>query len=209
MKLYFSPLACSLATRIALYEAGADATYVEVDLKTKKTLDGQDYLAVHPLGQVPLLEVDGAVVTENAAVLQLLAERFPALGPRDAMERVRLQEWLGFIGTELHKGIFATLFDRASPPAEAKRYALSKADARMQYLASKLEGRELLFDAFSVADAYLFTVLNWAQVTPIDLARWPSVQAYLKRLYRRPSVARAVEEERPLYLREQARHAAA
>src|SRR5262249_30087315 len=106
MKLYFSPLACSLATRVALYEAGADAQYVEVDPKTKTTEDGRDYRAVHALGLVPALDLgDGEVLTENAAVLQYVAERFPdaGLAPRDARGRARLQQLLCFIGTELHK----------------------------------------------------------------------------------------------------------
>jgi glutathione S-transferase len=204
MKLYFSPLACSLATRICLYEVGAEATYVEVDPKTKQTLDGHDFRAVSSLGLVPVLEVDGELFTENAAVLQLLAERYPQLGARS----LRLQQWLSFIATELHKAVFAPQFDRTAPE-EAKKYALSKAPARLDWLSQQLGDREHLLEGFSVADAYLFTVLNWAQVTPLDLAQWPTVRAYWKRLQKRPSVARAFEEEKLLYARELARHAAA
>ncbi|XXX72550.1 glutathione binding-like protein [Sorangium sp. So ce134] len=208
MKLYFSPLACSLATRIALYEAGAEATYVEVDPKTKRTDDGADFRAVHPLGLVPALEIEGGeLLTENAAVLQLVADRFPGaeLAPRDPLGRARLQQWLCFIGTELHKAVYVPLLDKAAP-AEVKQYALSKADARLGWVARRLEGREFLLDRFSVADAYLFVVLNWSVVTPIDLKAWPALVAYQARLQARPSVARAFAEERARYLRELERH---
>ena len=212
MKLYFSPLSCSLATRIALYEANADASFVEVDPKTKKTLDDErDFRTVHPLGLVPTLALDdGAVLTENAAILQYVAEQFPEaqLAPRDGLGRARLQEWLCFIGTELHKALYVPLLD-AKAPEGAKAHALSKADSRLAYVAGKLEGREHLLDRFSVADAYLFAVLNWSQVTPVDLKRHPSIVAYHARLHERPSVARAFAEERVLYGKELARHAAA
>ncbi len=209
MKLYFSPLACSLATRIALYEAGAEASYVEVNLKTSRTEEGADFRAIHPLGLVPALEIEGGeILTENAAVLQLVAERFPEaeLAPRDPLGRARLQQWLCFIGTELHKAIYLPLLDEAAP-AEVKAYALARADARLGWVARRLEGREFLLDRFSVADAYLFTVLNWSQVTPVDLKTWPALAAYHARLLARPSVARAVAEERARYVRELARHA--
>lgn len=212
MKLYFSPLACSLATRIALYEAGAAASFVEVDPKTKQILDdGRDFRAVHPLGLVPTLAMDdGGVLTENAAVLQFVADAFPDahLAPRDGLGRARLQEWLCFIGTELHKGIFVQLLD-AKAPDGAKAYALTKVDSRLGHVASKLDGREYLLERFSVADCYLFAVLNWTAVTPVDLKRYPSITAYHARLHERPSVARAFAEERVLYGRELARHAAA
>ncbi|WP_437683548.1 glutathione binding-like protein [Sorangium sp. So ce131] len=208
MKLYFSPLACSLATRIALYEAGAEASYVEVDPKTKRTEDGADFRAVHPLGLVPVLDLEGGeVLTENAAILQLVADRFPAaeLAPRDAHGRSRLQQWLSFVGTELHKALYVPLLDKAAP-AEVKAYALAKAPSRLGWLAERLEGREFLLDRFSVADAYLFTVLNWSSVTPVDLKSWPALPAYQARLQQRPSVARALAEERERYLRTLERH---
>src|SRR5258706_6312096 len=119
MDLYFSPLACSLATRIALYEAGAEANYLEVDPKTKVVQnDGADFFEVNPLGLVPTLRTDdGLVLTENAAVLQYVADRFPqagiATGP--GMERSRLHQWLCFIGTELHKGLFVPMLDKKAP----------------------------------------------------------------------------------------------
>jgi len=211
MKLYYSPLACSMATRIACYEAAVPADFVEVDPHTKRTLDGADYRAVHPLALVPALHTDdGAVLTENAAILQYVADRVPAaeLAPRDGFERSRLHQWLCFIGTELHKGLFAPLLDKQAPEG-AKAYALEKGTARLDFLDAHLRDRAFLLDRFSVADAYLVTVLTWSIVTPVDLKRWPAVAAYVSRLQQRPSVARAIAEERPLYLQEQKRHATA
>lgn len=209
MKLYFSPLACSLATRIALYEAGEDATYVEVDAKTKRTSDGVDFRTVHPLGLVPALVLDdGALLTENAAILQYVADRHPEadLAARDPLGRGRLQQWLGFIATELHKALYVPLLD-ATAPEGAKSHALSKAASRLSYLAASLDGREYLLERFSVADAYLFTILNWSLVTPVDLGAYPPIKAYHARIGDRPSVARAFSEERVLYLKELARAA--
>jgi glutathione S-transferase len=211
MKLYFSPLACSLATRISLYEASAEATYVEVDGKTKRTSEGGDFRSVNPLGLVPVLELsDGERVFENAAILQRVAECFPEaeLAPRDVRGRSQLQRWLCFIGTELHKALFLPLLDEKAPEA-AKAYARSKEESRLSWLARELEGRDFLLERFSVADAYLFTVLNWAQVTPVDLQNWPAIAAYMNRLRLRPSIQRAHAEERELYLRELARNSAA
>jgi glutathione S-transferase len=213
MDLYFSPLACSMASRIVLYEAGAPARFIEVDPKTKQTLDGDDFLAVNPLGLVPVIRTDdGAVLTENAAILQYLADRLPgaALAPAaDAgLARSRLQQWLSFIGTELHKALFVPLFD-AKMPEEAKARTLEKGASRLAHLDRYLAGREFLLDGFTVADAYLFTVLNWNIATPVDLRKWPAVQAYYLRLKQRPSIARALAEETKLYIAEQARHKAA
>ncbi|WP_223645651.1 glutathione binding-like protein [Corallococcus sp. EGB] len=201
MQLYFSPLACSAATRICLYEAGAEAAFIEVDSKTKRTHDGNNYLEVHPLGLVPALRTDdGDVLTENASILQYLAETLPQAGlaPADSRGRVRLRQWLSFIGTELHKATFAPLLD-ASANEGAKSYALEKGAGRLSYLEKHLAGREFLLDRFSVADAYLVTVLNWHVATPIDLSKWPALLAYFARLQDRPSVAKAFLEERKLY----------
>jgi glutathione S-transferase len=213
MDLYFSPLACSMATRIALYEAGQQANYLEVDPKTKRVQnDGSDFFAVNPLGLVPTLRTDdGVVLTENAAILQYVAERFPdsGIGAKPGMDRSRLQQWLCFVGTELHKGLFVTLLSRTAP-AEAKAYALEKGLSRLDYLDRYLDGREFLLDHFSVADAYLVTVINWTMATPpIDLAKWPNVKAYYERTRARPSIAKALGEEFALYKAELARHKAA
>jgi len=207
MHIYFSPLACSLATRIALDEAGASADFIEVDPFTHRTLEGRELRDVSPLALVPTLRTDdGEILTENAAVLRYVATRFPSarLAPEGAMDRARLDQWLSFVGTELHKVVFAPLFDRHAPEG-ARAYALSKAPARLDVLEAHLADREHLLDGFTVADAYLVTVLNWAQATPVDLAKWPAVTRYLARQRSRPSVARSLAIELPLYLEEQKR----
>jgi glutathione S-transferase len=207
MELYFSPLACSMATRITLYEAGATADFTEVDSKTKLTAKGQAFREVNPLGLVPTLRTDsGEVLTENAAILQYVADQFPSaeLAPRDGFSRSRLQQWLCFVGTELHKTLFVPLLDPHAPEG-AKTYAITKGTPALDVLQEYLRGREFLLEKFSVADAYLVTVLSWAVVTPVDLRKWPVVAEYVARLQKRPSVARALSEEFPLYKQEQER----
>ena len=211
MDLYFSPLACSLASRIALYEANADARFIEVDPQTKLTLAGDDYRAIYPLGLVPLLRLDdGALLPEGAAILQYIAARYPKaeLGGRDDLERARLQQWLGFIGTELHKALFIPLFDQGLSE-DAKARARDKSESRFAFLDNHLRGRDFLLDRFTVADAYLYTVLNWTGSTKVDLTPWPAIAAYHKRMQARPSIAKAFKEEFALYQAELARHKAA
>lgn len=210
MDLYFSPLACSMATRIALYEAGASANFIPVDLPNKRLHDGGDFLAVNPMGQVPVLRTDdGELLTENPVVLQYVADRFPdaGLAPRDGMPRYRLQQWLNFITSELHKLVFNPLLDPKSIDG-AKAYAQGKAAQRFGYLNSHLEQRDFLLERFTVADAYLAVVLNWARFAGVDLAQWPAVHSYFQRISLRPSVARALAEEFALYQQERARRAA-
>ncbi len=203
MKLYYSPLACSLATRIVLAEAGRDATFMRVDPATKTTADGRDFRQVHPLGLVPTLETDdGSILSENFAVLIHAAQGTPLAAPAQAGE---LRRWLGFIGTELHKGVFSVFFDPAANDA-VRDYALNNSGPRLSLLDEHLQGRQFLLDDFSAADAYLLTILNWAQVTPIDLQPWPAVRAYLERGLSRPSVRDAIALELPLYLEERQRH---
>jgi glutathione S-transferase len=209
--LYFSPMACSLASRIVAYEAGADLRFIEVDPRTKRTLDGRNYLDIYALGLVPSLRLDdGSLLTENAAVLQYLAARFPAaaLAPVDDLDRARLQQWLCFIGTELHKAMFIPLFDKRAPEG-TKPHTLAKSRSRLDFLNGHLTGREFLLDRFSVADAYLCTVLNWTKPTQVDLAPWPAIKDYHRRITARPAVARAISEEYALYQAELARHLAA
>src|SRR5215207_357634 len=164
MDLYFAPLACSMATRIALYEADAEARFIEVDTKTGRTLAGDDFQAINPLGQVPVLRTDdGRLLTENAAILWHVADRLPAaagLAPEDAAGRDRLREWLSFISTELHKAVFTPLLS-AKAPDGAKAFARAQAGRRFDLLSHHLDGRAFLLERFSVADAYLATVLNW------------------------------------------------
>jgi glutathione S-transferase len=212
MELYFSPMACSLASRIALYEAGADdARFIEVDPKTKRTLADKDYLQIYPLGLVPLIRLDdGSLLSENAAILQYIAARYPGaeLAPRDDVERARLQQWLCFIGTELHKGVFIPLFDQKAPDG-TRSHTLKKSESRLKYLNDHLSGRDYLLDRFTVADAYLYTILNWTVPTRVDLTPWPAIKAYHERLQKRPSIAKALQEEFALYQAELARHQAA
>jgi glutathione S-transferase len=213
MDLYFSPLACSMATRIALYEAGHQANFIEVDPKTKRVLkDDSDFYAVNPLGYVPVVRTDdGVVLTENSAILQYVAEQLSdsGIGAKPGMERSKLQQWLCFIGTELHKALFTPLLGK-TVAAEVKTYTLERYLSRLDYLNKYLEGREFLLDHFSVADAYLATVLNWSIATPmIDFSKYPAVKDYLERMRKRPSVAKALAEEFSLYQAEIARHKAA
>ena len=212
MELYFSPMACSLASRIALYEAGAnDVQFIEVDTKTKRTRDGANYLDIYPLGMVPLLRLDdGSLLKENAAILQYIAARYPdaQLAPKDDIGRARLQQWLGFVGTELHKALFIPLFDQKAPEG-TRQHTLKKYESRWNYLNDHLSGRQYLLDRFSVADAYLYTILNWTVPTNVDLAPWPAIKGYRESLQARPSVAKAFLEEMALYRAELARQQAA
>jgi len=204
MDVYYSPLACSLATRIAVYEAGADdkVRLTRVDTKTKTTETGEDYRQINAKGLVPAIRTrEGDVLTENAAVLQYLADAFPEAGlapAAGAAERYRLQQWLSFVGTELHKLVFNPLL---SPRANdgAKAFARELAAERFAYLDDHLNGRDYLLDRFSVADAYLAAVLNWSQFVGIDLAQWPAIVAYRDRLAARPALARAMKDEFDLY----------
>jgi glutathione S-transferase len=211
MDLYFSPLACSMASRIALYEADASARFIEVDPKTKRTLDGQDFFAINPLGLVPTIRTDdGETLTENAAILQYIADKFPRakLAPQEGMARSYLHQWLSFVGTELHKALFIPLFDPNTPDV-VKARTLEKGGKRLTCLNQHLTGRGFLLEEFSVADAYLVTVLNWNIATPVNLNEWPAIKDYYTRLKQRPTIARALTEEHVLYAAEQARHRAA
>ena len=211
MELYFAPLACSLATRIAFYEAGTKAKFIQVDTRTKKLADGSDFRQVNEIGQVPVLRTDqGELLTENPVVLQYVADAHPksGLAPKDGIERYQLQEWLNFVTSELHKVVFVPLLDAKSPDG-AKQYAREKAEPLFAYLNDELKGREFLLDSFTVADAYLLTVLNWTQATGIDLSKWPAVNDYFTRMHQRPSIAKAFAEELALYREQQARRNAA
>lgn len=208
MQLYFSPMACSLASRIVCYEAGAELQFIEVDARDKRTERGDDYWQIAPMGQVPALRTDdGVLISENAAVLQFLGERYPAaaLLPDEGLPRAQLRQWLGFIGTELHKAVFVPLLDPEAP-ADAKAYASAKAALRLGVLNDHLQAHEhLVGERFSVADAYLIAVLNWAPYAGVDLTPWPAVQAYHRRMATRPAAARAIGEEFELYKAELAR----
>ncbi|MFZ0601701.1 MAG: glutathione S-transferase N-terminal domain-containing protein [Roseiarcus sp.] len=215
MELYFAPLACSMSARIALNEAGATVKLVEVDTHAGRIpATGEDYRAINPLGYVPALRLDdGTVLTENAAILQYIADQYPqaqlAPPPSDRVGRAKLRQWLSFISAELHKGLMTPLLGDKTPP-EVKAWTLNKYGPRLAYLDAKLKDREFLLDRFSVADGYLTTVLNWTRATPqIDLSVYPNVRAYLERMRARPSVAAALATEIPLFQAEVARRKAA
>jgi len=199
MKLYFSPGACSFSPHLALREAGLDFDLVKVDLKNHTlAADGSDFLAINPKGYVPVLELDnGERLTEGLAIVQYIADLRPELGLAPAsglFERYRLQEWLAFINSEIHKG-FSPLF-RATTPDEAKAAAREALLNRLAYVARHLDQNDFLMGKqFTVADGYLFTVLNWGQWVGVDIQQWPSIAAYFERLSGRPSVsaARAAE----------------
>lgn len=198
MDIFFSPLACSMASRIVVYEAGGEANFVRVDTKAGRTADGHDYSKINPRGLVPAIRTDeGEVLTENAAVLQYLGDRFPAAGlAPNGFDRNLLQQWLNFIGTELHTGVFHPLF---SGNDGAKAFARDEAKKRLGYLNNHLDGRDWLLDRFTVADAYLAVVLNWSEFVKLDLQPYPAVEAFLERAKARPSIAKAMGEEFALF----------
>jgi glutathione S-transferase len=197
MELYFAPLACSLATRIALYEAGAEAAFTRVDTKTKRVADGSDFFAVNAMGQVPVLRTDdGELLTENPAVLQYVADRYPrsGLAPQGGFERYGLQQWLNFITSELHKGM-GNFFNPALTD-DWRKAVTDRLGLRFDWLSKQLEGKKYLMgDKFTVADAYLFVVLNWAGPSKFDMGKWPVLQEYHKRVAARPKVQEALKAE--------------
>lgn len=198
MKLYFSPGACSLASHIALLEAGLTFTTERVDLGKKLTASGADFRAINPNGYVPALQLDdGSVLTEGPAILQFIADQVPdgRLAPAaGTIGRYRVIEWLNFIGTELHKN-FSPMFNPAASE-DMKAAGRTNLAHRFGYVARMLEGRDYLGgDQFSVADAYLFTVASWSGYVGFDLSDWPLVQAYLARVAARPAVQQALGDE--------------
>ncbi|HUZ66815.1 MAG TPA: glutathione transferase GstA [Beijerinckiaceae bacterium] len=198
MKLYFSPGACSLSPHIALCEAGVTFEAEQVDLKQKKTKSGADYLAVNPKGQVPALALeDGAVLTEGPAVVQYIADLAPGsdLAPKNgSIERYRLQEWLNFISTELHKG-FSPLF-RPTTPDEYKTIARENLARAFKQPEARLAKREfLLGDHFTVADGYLYVMLRWAQSLKLDMSAFGNLADFKRRIEARPKVREALAAE--------------
>lgn len=198
MKLYFSPGACSLSPHIVLLEAGLPYTLDRVDLRSKLTSTGQDYRSINDKGSVPALEMDsGLVLTEGPAIVQYLADLVPgkALAPAPGTsERYQLAGWLNFIGTELHK-TYSPLFD-PSVSDEVKAYARANLTKRYTYVNSKLEGQDYLCgNRFSVADAYLFVITNWAGLVKFDLDGFPHLKAFQQRIGARPAVQQALRAE--------------
>jgi glutathione S-transferase len=198
MKLYYSPGACSLSPHIILLEAGLPATLVKVDTKTHTLAGGEDFYAINGKGYVPVLELDdGRRLTEGPAIVQYLADRKPEsrLAPSaDSFERYRLQEWLNFITSELHKQYGP--FFAPNTPAEYKPILRDKLRLRLDWLAGQLDGNDYLMGSqFTVADAYLYTILRWSPFVDIDLAKWPVVAAYKARVEARPHVREALLAE--------------
>jgi glutathione S-transferase len=198
MKLFLTPFACSLASHIALREAGLDFETVKVDIRAKKTADGGDFFAINPKGYVPALQLDnGEVLTENVAVLQYIADRKPDknLAPAAGTpERYRLIEWLAFVNSEIHKN-FSPMFNPAAVEGhkQAAKELLAK---RFDYLQGVLSSKQFLMGTqFTVADAYLFTVLSWTGHVGIDLSKWPALKAYVERVGARPNVGASLAAE--------------
>ena len=198
MKLYFSPGACSLAPHITLLEAGLPFTADKVDMRTHRTSDGQDFDAINPKGYVPTLALDnGEVLTEVQAILQYLADQKPGAQlapPAGTMLHYRLLEWLSFISSELHKNFGPLLTPGAVEAAKAP--AREKLGKRLNYLANHLASRQYVVgEHFTVADAYLYTVLTWTRLVGIELAAWPVLAAYRDRVQQRPAVQAARRAE--------------
>ncbi|WDY55880.1 glutathione transferase GstA [Pseudomonas sp. PSKL.D1] len=198
MKLFYSPGACSLSPHIVLNELDLAYTVEKVDLKHHKTASGVDFYTVNAKGCVPALQLDnGEVLTEGPAIVQYLADQKPQanlLPPAGSLERSRVQEWLNFIGTELHKTLGALFNPSISP--EAKSKTIDTFGKRLGLVDKALHGKDYLTGKqFSVADAYLFTIVNWAPMLGIDLSPWPTVADFQKRVAGRPAVQKTLKAE--------------
>jgi glutathione S-transferase len=198
MQLYFAPGACSLASHIALREAGLPFDLKKTDTKTKKVDDGSDYFAVNSKGAVPALRLDdGQVLTEGPAILQYIADQKPEsrLAPKaGTLERYRLLEWLNYITSEIHK-TFSPMFNPAANDA-VKAYATQTLEKKFDWINQQLTGKQYLTgDQFTIADGYLFVVANWSNFVGIDLGRWPALKAFQDRVAARPKVQEALAAE--------------
>ena len=199
MKLYYTPGVCSLSPHIALHEAGLDHTLEKVDIRRGGALEsGGSFRDINGKGYVPALELDdGSLLTEGPAIVQYIADQAPASGLAPAagsIERYRLQEWLNFIGTELHKGM-GSMFNPAQTP-EWRATVSATLSKRLDWLVQAMgEKPYLMGDRFTVADGYLFTVLRWAGPVKFDLSPWPALAAYMQRVGERPKVREALADE--------------
>jgi glutathione S-transferase len=198
MKLYYSPGACSLSPHIVSREAGIALDLEQVDNREKKTKSGKDFWSVNPKGQVPVLEFDnGQRLTEGPVIVQYLADQKPATGLVPApgsIDRYRVQEWLNFTTSELHKS-YGPIF-RPTTPDEYKKISKENLGKRFDWLDKQLAGKQYLMgDKFTVADAYLFTILRWTPRIEVDLGKWPNVKAYVDRVAARPKVQEALKAE--------------
>lgn len=198
MKLFYAPGACSLSPHIVLNELDLPYTVEKVDLKNHTTASGADFYTINAKGYVPALQLDnGEVLTEGPAIVQYLADQKPQvdlLPPAGSLERARVQEWLNFIGTELHKTLGA-LFN-PSISAEAKAKTIDTFGKRLGIVDKALQGKDYLTGKnFSVADAYLFTIVNWTPKLNIDISPWPTVAEFQKRVASRPAVQKTLKAE--------------
>ncbi|MGP3594103.1 glutathione transferase GstA [Vagococcus sp. WN89Y] len=198
MKLFYKPGACSFASHITLRETGKDFSLVSVDLMKKRLENGEDYLAINPKGQVPaLLLDDGTLLTEGVAIMQYLADSATdrqLLAEPGTLPRYKTLEWLNYIATELHKG-FTPLF-RPDTPEDYKPTARALLEKKLQYVDASLAGKEWISaNHFTIADAYLFTVLRWAYAVKLEMANLKNITAYMARVAARPAVAAALAAE--------------
>jgi glutathione S-transferase len=198
MQLYYAPGVCSLASHIVLREVGATFDLVRTDTKTHKLADGGDFYAVNSKGSVPALRLDdGQVLTEGPAILQYIADKHPAAKlapPNGTLERTRVQEWLNFITSELHK-TFSPLFDQTADP-KVKEHFQKVLAKKLDWLNGALAGKTYLTgNDFTIADAYAFVVLGWTGFVGVDLAKWPAIQGFQARVAARPKVQEALEAE--------------
>jgi glutathione S-transferase len=198
MKLYYSPGACSMAPHIVAREAGYQFDLEKVDIPSKKTAGGEDFWQINPKGYVPALTLDnGQVLTEVGVIIQYLADQKPesGLAPKaGTMERYHLMEAVNFAATEIHKQIGALFNPKMTP--EMKEVQLGVIERRFNALEKALEGKQYVMgEKFSVADAYLFTVLNWTGMHKIDLAKWPNIKGFMARVAARPKVQETLKAE--------------
>ncbi|HDG1681801.1 TPA: glutathione transferase GstA [Kluyvera ascorbata F0526] len=198
MKLFYKPGACSLASHITLRESGKDFTLIGVDLMHKRTENGDDFLKVNPKGQVPaLLLDDNTLLTEGVAIMQYIADSVAdrqLLAPVGTINRYRTLEWLNYIATELHKG-FTPLF-RPDTPEDYKPTARALLDKKLAYIDESLANAQWISGSrFTIADAYLFTVLRWAFAVKLEMAGYKNIAAYMERVAARPAVAAAITAE--------------
>jgi glutathione S-transferase len=198
MQLYFSPGACSLAPHIILRETGIPFELKRVDTKTKKLVDGADYLAVNSKGAVPALRLDdGQVLTEGVVIMQYLADRKPEsrlLPSAGTFDRYRVLEWLNYLTSEVHKS-FSPLFN-PNAGAEVKAYTQANLEKKLDWTNAQLGAKKFLTgDTFTIADAYLFTLINWTYFVGIDLGRWPALKEFHGRVAARPTVQEALSAE--------------
>ena len=198
MKLYYSPGACSMAPHIVATEAGLKLDLVKVDIPNKKTADGADFWAVNPKGYVPALQLDsGEVLTEVGVIIQYLADQKPESGllaKAGSMERYHQMEAINFAATEVHKQLGALFNPKMTP--EMREVQMGVIERRFNPLEKSLPGKQFIMgDKFTVADAYLFNVLNWTTPLKIDLAKWPNIQAYMGRVGARPKVQETLKAE--------------